>query len=231
MHTVTYDVRPAEDPRLRRAQVHDSRSWDYPAFPGAMTLPRTLIDHKRVVPAFDQGEIGCCTADAAYGCLMTEPLHRASWAFDQAACVELYKLETQMDNVNIPGVYPPDDTGSSGLWSAKALRKLGYIRSWRTAFTLTSALTALVVQPISVGLWWPAEFMNPRADGVLKLNRRPRYVGGHQIEINGWDPTRQLVRIAQSWGPDWGDKGYGYVSSSDLGRLLDDGGDVTVFGL
>jgi C1A family cysteine protease len=37
-------------------------------------------------------------------------------------------------------------------------------------------------------------------------------IGGHAILIVGYDDSKQLLKIRNSWGPTWGDKGYGYLS-------------------
>jgi C1A family cysteine protease len=37
-------------------------------------------------------------------------------------------------------------------------------------------------------------------------------VGGHAICIVGYDDTKRRFRFENSWGADWGDKGYGYLS-------------------
>lgn len=46
--------------------------------------------------------------------------------------------------------------------------------------------------------------------------------GGHAVVIVGYDDRRQAVRILNSWGDDWADHGYGWISyaslRSDLGQ-------------
>ena len=227
--SVEVELIPSTDPRLRRHRVHDARSRAYAAFATATKPPTTSVDHKRIAPIFDQGEVGSCTGNAAIGCLMTDPYHRAGWSFTEDDALRLYELETSLDDREIPGHFPPDDTGSSGLASAKALRKMGLIRGWKTAFGLNATLNAVVDSPVSVGIPWPASFMNAPKSGMLKMSARPKYAGGHQIEVCGIDCTRQLVKFAQSWGSGWGDHGYGYIRWADLGYLLADGGDTTVF--
>jgi len=36
-------------------------------------------------------------------------------------------------------------------------------------------------------------------------------VGGHPICIVGYDDAKKLFKFINSWGPDWGEKGYGYI--------------------
>lgn len=37
-------------------------------------------------------------------------------------------------------------------------------------------------------------------------------IGGHCIICCGWDDTRRLFEIQNSWGTEWGNEGYGYMS-------------------
>lgn len=228
MAQVEVKIIPSTDPRLKRHQVHDSRSRSF-AFGAASKPPTRSGEHQRVAPIWDQGQVGSCTGNAGMGCLMTAPLHRDGWAFTEADAVELYHRETLIDDREIPGHYPPDDTGSAGIYSAKALRQMGLITGWLTAFGLNATLNALVARPVSLGIGWPESFMDPGKDGLLKMGKRPRYAGGHQVELTGVDCTRRLVKVANSWGPGWGAKGYGFMRWDDLGYLLADGGDTTIY--
>jgi hypothetical protein len=123
------------DRRLGRHVVHDEASWNY-ALPdviayGNARLPRA-VQHARVIPVLDQGEVGSCTANALLGCLGTEPfasmLRDRDYApvdlstFDEALALAVYHDETILDEREIPGVYPPDDTGSAGLYAMKVAR-------------------------------------------------------------------------------------------------------------
>ncbi len=53
--------------------------------------------------------------------------------------------------------------------------------------------------------------------------------GGHAMALVGWDDNRKAFKIANSWGPDWGDKGYGWVSYTYFQTLLaEEGGTIGV---
>src|SRR5690348_7750974 len=63
----------------------------------------------------------------------------------------VYHDETVLDEREIPGVYPPDDTGSAGIYAMKVARQRGWIRAYRHGFSFSSTIAALVNGPIKIG--------------------------------------------------------------------------------
>ena len=52
---------------------------------------------------------------------------------------------------------------------------------------------------------------------------------GHAMTVVGWDDAKQAYKVANSWGTDWGDKGYGWVDYAYFTKLLNElGGMITV---
>lgn len=211
--------------RMGRHQMHDLLLPEQAAKPRA-GVHLVDVDHQRLVPPFNQGNIGDCTANALVGCLMTTPLHRAGWNFTEATAVSVYELETTLDNSQIPGSYPPADTGSTGPWSMIAAKKYGWISDWRHTRSLHTALALLVDKPISLGVPWYKSMFTPDKDGVLTVDESSGLAGGHQLEVSGLDVDRQRVRIPNSWGTGWGLGGYCWLEWSALELLLHLGGDV-----
>lgn len=217
---------PHIDPRLGRHQVHDERSRAYAL--EAVALPTVPVLHQRHRPIFDQGSLGSCTANAALGMLSTGPLWDGQ-PWTEADCIKLYSEETLLDDAEIPGHYPPDDTGSAGIYSCKALKNRKLITKYQHAFSLTTALGWLGRQPISIGIPWLESMFTPGKGALLTVDRRSAVAGGHQVCVDGIEPARSRVRIANSWGPSWGDHGWCWMTYADLGWLLAQGGDaVTV---
>lgn len=214
--------------RLGRHVLHDPRSRDYDA--RAILRPRPLVTtiHDSLVDPWNQGSVGSCTANAALGCLMTKPLHNGSWSFTENDAQVLYRTETKLDNSQIPGMWEPDDTGSTGLWSMKALRAAGYIRSYRHAFRLSSVLHLLLDYPVSTGISWYQSMFGVDKDHTIKVDFGSPVAGGHQIALVGLDVDRQAVRVRNSWGTGWGDGGYAWLRWGDYDRLLADHGDAVV---
>jgi C1A family cysteine protease len=178
--------------------------------------------HKRVVPIFDQGNIGSCTGNACAGALGTQP-NTIGNHFDEEVALRLYCEATRLDWHW--GHYPPTDTGSSGLAVAKAAKEAGYVRRYNHAFGLDQALRALVLAPVITGVSWYEGFDHPDSDGLVRISGSVR--GGHEFCVVGLDVEKKTVRAANSWGTGWGDEGFFEFSWDDWGRLLDERGDVT----
>lgn len=52
-------------------------------------------------------------------------------------------------------------------------------------------------------IWSAVNGVIPKSNGQL--------IGGHAVLIVGYDDTKQLFKFKNSWGPSWGDNGYGYL--------------------
>ena len=206
---------------LGRHVRHDPRSWNYPA-PMADKVVSVL--HKRHgVPLRQSKKLGSCTGNAVAGLLMTDPFWRRGRNLNEHHAVALYSRATHLDPFK--GIYPPTDTGSSGLAAMKAAREHGYIESYGHAFGLDHALKTLVLTPVVTGVNWYDGFDHPSKFGRVK--KKGPITGGHEFLVVGIDADEKLVRACNSWGPDWADGGYFTFSWDAWEALLDEDGDVT----
>lgn len=213
--------------RLGRHQMHDFLPLERDALGVLGRLaPIQTVTHKEYLPVFNQGQIGSCTANAALGLLVTAPFGRPGVTYTEADAVRLYELETRLDDSQIPGEYPPQDTGSSGPWSMMALEQQGLIRSWVHTRATHTALQMLNAGPISIGVPWFRSMVTPDSSGTIHVDETSDVVGGHQVCIVGDDAAGQRIRIRNSWGPGWGDAGHCWLSWADFDFLLGQGGDV-----
>lgn len=202
---------------LGRHVAHDERSRAFPAM-GAAELQ--TVRHARRVPIFNQGELGSCTGNAAVGCLSTDPYGLDG---DEDLAIAVYSEATKLDRIR--GVFPPNDTGSSGLAVMKALKNRGTIAAYHHAFGIDHVLAALVLRPGITGITWLTGCDNPDSDGVVSYSGDVR--GGHEVELVGLDKEAHLVWFANSWGEDFGLDGYFAMTWADYAAALSNHGDAT----
>jgi len=215
---------------------HDPRSLQF----AHGVLPKTAIksvDWTRRAPIFDQGNLGSCTGNAATGLLGTDSAARTGLTsvtldghtlpVDEDLAVQVYKLATRLDSIK--GAYPPDDTGSSGLGAAKALKKLGLATGYSHAFSLDALKSALQTGPVMVGtVWLNSMFdVHPRT-GYVFVDRKSGEAGGHEYVLSSYDAFALAFRIDNSWSESWGVRGSAWITEADMQWLLSQQGDVTV---
>lgn len=185
------------------------------------------INASAVVPgAADADAIGSCTANAAAAALSVlldpEDLARAGLPADDAVEAErwalrLYAEATTIDQY-LPYEWPPADSGSSGLGVARALKARGLIGSYSHVLDADALADALQDGPVLLGTPWFSAWFTPADDGFV--DTIPAWpasgvAGGHEVCAVGLeevaqlpdgraDPERTVLRLRNSWGPDWG---------------------------
>ncbi|MER5750598.1 hypothetical protein [Streptomyces sp. NPDC002088] len=222
-------------PVLGRHVEHDPRSLNF----AHGVLPKTAIksvDWTRRAPIFDQQSLGSCTGNAGAGLVGTDFLGRTGLTsvtingevlpVDEDFAVRVYSLATELDEFD--GAYPPDDTGSSGLGAAKALKKLGLASSYTHAFSLAALKSALQTGPVMVGTIWLESMFEPTAAGNITVARDSAVAGGHEYVLSAYDAGARQFRADNSWGESWGVRGSAWIAEADMQWLLSQQGDVTV---
>jgi hypothetical protein len=223
--------------RLGRHIEHDPRSLAYALSEDLLPGTYASVTHTVRIPVLDQGDLGSCTGNAAEGLAGTDPLYDAIPATvaarptgdagaDEQQAVALYSAATRLDSIR--GVYPPTDTGSSGLGVAKALRTLGLATGYSHAFSLPALTSALQSGPVMIGIPWLNSMFDTDGDGRIPVVRASGVAGGHEIELNQYDASTGDYWITNSWGTGWGIDGSAYFTTPDLRWLLSQQGDVTV---
>lgn len=213
---------------LGRHVEHDDRSRAFAVEHATVAPHPTLWAHTGAV--LDQGQLGSCTGNAITQVLATGPLFEKGYKPTEDLALKIYELATTLDSV--PGQYPPNDTGSSGLGVAKAARKLGLISSYRHAFGIAQAQATIQRTPFITGTSWHQGMFTPDHHGVIKPTGP--VAGGHEYVCLGWDPQVDMWTFLQSWGH-WGigikgiaTTGLFRMHGTDYAALLADQGDITV---
>lgn len=221
-----FDEAPRTGMRLGRNMWLDSRSLAHMVENDVseMGQPFASTSWERIIPILDQKALGSCTANAGTGALGTKPFYDAAGkaalktpgnakALEEFA-IALYSDATKVDAV--PGSYPPEDTGSSGLGICKVLKERGTIKGYQWARTPYGFLRLLQKGPVLQGMPWYNAFYNPDKNGFIDSDRHwasSGIAGGHEIEAVGVEvDTRDVfdsvITYANSWGTGWGDSGY-----------------------
>jgi hypothetical protein len=190
-------------------------------------------------------KIGSCTGHS------TATLLNSEWAqnilfgatrrwFTERDGDRLYSAATRRDGV--PGVWPPDDTGSSGLGVMKALMKdilldgkpiaTGY--DW--AFGAGGLARRMPKSPALIGIPWPESMDTPDSSGHLRHDPRrdapPEE--GHEIGVYGYDAPGDYFTVINTWegwggvGRERGNPGRARIDRTLMGWLLAQQGDVKI---
>jgi hypothetical protein len=207
---------------LGRNKVHDERSRAF-AMP-AKAIDRSLWRDKAVRlyepwPNPNQ-RVGCCTGVAKCSQFNAVGNRVTCHVLDMVDAENIYHENTKIDPWD--GVWPPDDTGSSGLASAKTAQALGIGGEYRWVFGGADEVVQNVMEGrvISVGTWWYEAMFHRQPSGLVRV--MGDRAGGHQYVIRGYDESRDLV-LGRCW---WGEFRDFWLMRSDLDMLLRDGGDA-----
>jgi Papain family cysteine protease len=171
----------------------------------------------------DQGDLGACTGFATAHAVNTRPVHKPRGRYLTGDDGEdLYSRATYLDP--FPGVWPDDDTGSSGLAVCKAAKEAGHITRYEWAFGFDHLLSALQSGPVMVGTNWYGTMFHTDDRGVIDIGGR--VVGGHEYLILGCAMRDEYATALNSWGPRWGVRGRFRIPFPIMRRLLDEDGDA-----
>lgn len=216
------------DPRLARIVQFDERSRQYPV---RTTTPRGKKPRSytwRCCEHFDQGSEGACVGFACTHELVARPAEVRHLSGDFArenVYWEAQKIDP-WDGGSYPGASPRYE-GTSVLAGVKVLKKLGYIDSYRWAFSLDELVMAVgYCGPAILGLPWYDGMFDPHSCGYLHVEGS--MVGGHAILCKGVNVGDRTFTLHNSWGGTWGSGGDALVSWDEMDRLLHERGEAVV---
>jgi C1A family cysteine protease len=225
---------------------YDSRDFQMRHFLAA--APRLdRVDHRAEMPAvFDQGQVGTCVACAVgyYDKTFQEQRenrwgmgpddHRFSpmFIYSQRSDAETdggMTIRQAMKIVNQEGVcslevmpYSEDLIDKKPTAAQRKAARPYRSRSFARLASLGEAELYLRDNCFVAGLMVHQSFMDARRGVIPMPTRGDPFVGGHALCFVGFDGAKQQLMFANSWGPLWGDAGFGYISYDVFEALLMD---------
>lgn len=222
---------------LGRQKVHDERSR---AFAARQKVDRSTWRDKSIriydpSPNPNQ-EVGCCTGVAK--CVQFNAVGNrvGGDVLNMEDALFIYSRNTVLDPFPGTFVWDPktktwsgEDTGSSGLASAKTAVEVGIGGEYRWRFDGADGVIQEVMagNVVSVGTWWYFDMFAASAGsvgGVPVVKATGGQAGGHQYAIRGYDKKRDQI-IGRCW---WGGFRDFRMDRTAFDTLLRDGGDAHV---
>jgi hypothetical protein len=208
---------------LGRHHAPDTRDRKYALHPPTAPASRTSRYWLSLGEAFDQGATSMCVAYSGVRWLVTRPVVNAPIPF-----ADLYADARANDEWEGEDY---DGTSVRGLF--KALKTRGLVSEYRWAFDAETVVNHLLTTgPVVLGITWKMDMFSPDRWGYISFTGEP--AGGHAIAAIGVNRkkvhplTKEVgaIRLINSWGTGWAEKGRCWVSLSDLQHMLDDSGEA-----
>lgn len=202
---------PSFDPRSREFGV--SRLM-------AAAVPRSMEWYCPI--QLDQGHLSACVGFSWSHFLAAMPQPVSGVTEEKA--IGIYRHAQTIDE------WPGEKyEGTSVLAGVRSIQERypGLIDAYYWAFNINQVIMALgYIGPVVLGIPWYNSMFSPDERGVIT----PKGVttGGHAILAKGVNVEDKLVRLHNSWGPDWGFMGDCFISFDDLTQLLREDGDACV---
>lgn len=118
--------------------------------------------------------------------------------------------------------YPYDETSCSklpALWEDQLARKRRVISDWATAEYIDAVKTSLATRlPALVGMQVRTSFTQHSGMSVFSAPASDPVIGGHAMLVVGYDDSKGAFEIMNSWGRQWGDQGFAWISYDTMLR-------------
>lgn len=237
------DLEVLQQPKLGRLYTPDTRDSKFPlsaVLPPAATpdlVPERPTKYWFSKEWFDQGRTSQCVIysglhllhDGPVTCYGEVPLYNQTEAYCWAQSNDEWDGDCGRHRYD----------GTSVRAGLKWMQLKGYIGEYRWALNATDAVLALfTLTPLQMGTWWRSGMWNTDPEGFVKYSGS--YDGGHAWVANGVripprmsiaEAVRQRmgkVRGKNSWGRDWGKRGYFWLSMGDFIDCFNDQGEAAI---
>lgn len=214
-------------------------------------LPPRISLRSGMPPVYDQGQLGSCTANAL-AAQLDYTRHRQGEQFIAPSRLFIYYNERAMEgtvasdagamgrdgikSLKTQGVCPETEwpyiirrfaerPQPRAFADAIQFESLTYARIDHTVLSdIKSALAEEL--PVSFGFTVYESFESDQVakTGIVPMpTKSEAAVGGHEVLIIGYDDSKQMVEVRNSWGPSWGDAGYFWMPYAYVtGKLCSD---------
>jgi hypothetical protein len=185
---------------------------------------------------YDQGNTGTCVGHAWAHWVEDGPIRHPDEVIDP---MDLYCDLVKWDP------WTQNDTpcdlqfGSTVRAGAQELLHRGWIGSYWWAWEIEAMKIALKIQsPVVIGINWydpmftpvPRLFSDGKTRSVISIPPGAKLAGGHALTTTGIidepDLNIGLVKVKNSWGPEWGDNGHGWLEFATMDRLIQEDGEA-----
>lgn len=218
---------------------HDHRDIHYTAHLLSSVAPPSMVDLRQFMPpVFDQGQLGSCTANMSAGHMgyfkvkygqeyqaysrlqhywherfIEGNLNEDSGASIRTAYMVLHKI-----GVGFEKDWPYDinrfTEKPSDIVEAEARKhKLDEYHRITNLYALKHALNRGLPVGIGMAVYESFESQEVAQSGIVPMPNKQseQFLGGHAVLIVGYDDEKQHVIVRNSWGENWGDKGYFFL--------------------
>jgi hypothetical protein len=175
-------------------------------------------------PALDQGSTPQCVGYSSYQWLTAFPVKNVP-PFTPS---DIYREAQLIDE------WPGEDYDGTSVRAAfKILKAKGYVAEYRWAYDVETIVNHLLtVGPVVMGTVWTDGMFMADDEGYID-DVGGREVGGHAYVLIGANRNRKserhgvgAVRVLNSWGTNWEDKGRAWLSFKGLEWLLAQDGEA-----
>jgi C1A family cysteine protease len=214
--------------------------WKYrPHSSVVRRLPAVVDLRRHCPPVYDQRHLNSCSANAIAAALRYDELKEGRPDVSSPSRLFIYYNERVLAGVvgtNSPvslrdGYRTVSKVGAcpESMWpyvvrrfrrpptpacyhAARRHRAIAYYRIGRATAQLRACLAEGFPFVLALAVHKSAMGRDVRRTGVLPVpTRRDPLQGGHAILAVGYDHARRLFVFRNSWGPAWGDGGYGFL--------------------
>lgn len=192
----------------QKSRASDALYQMRPLFGAVPTSIRDVVEWE-TGPIRNQGSEGACVGFGCKALLEAAPFKQTG----EPTAREIYLQARIIDEFDDDEV----QEGTSVRAGLDVLRSLGLIRNYVWASNVEDVYQFLDKKgPVVAGVSWHGYFTD--LDGRMRFDGPE--VGGHSITFTGYDRTTRRFKFQNSWGTEFGARGFGYVTEADLSREL-----------